>query len=82
MLKKIFRTRHSGVPGLVFFVCLSVAFAPFLMAQTTGTGALSGKVIDASRAAWRAGRCLPTVARGVQQSRSRSRSDRRPWILP
>ncbi len=48
MLRKIFRTRRSGVPGLGFFVCLSLAFAPFLMAQTTGTGALTGKVIDAS----------------------------------
>jgi len=48
MLRKIFRTRRSGDPGLGFFVCLSLAFAPFLMAQTTGTGALTGKVIDAS----------------------------------
>ena len=48
MLRKVFRTRRSGVPGLVFWVCLSVVFAPFLMAQTTGTGTLSGRVIDAS----------------------------------
>ncbi len=48
MLRKIFRNRHSGVPGLVFLVCLSLAFAPFLMARTTGTGALAGRVIDAS----------------------------------
>jgi hypothetical protein len=48
MLRKICRTRRNGVPGPVFLVCLSVAFAPFLMAQTTGTGALSGRVIDAS----------------------------------
>ncbi len=48
MLRKIFRNRHSGVPGLVFLVCLSVAFAPFLMAQTAGMGTLMGRVIDAS----------------------------------
>ena len=48
MLRKIFRNRQYGVPGLVFFVCLSVAFAPFLMAQTAGTGKLTGRVIDAS----------------------------------
>ncbi len=47
MLRKIFRNRH-GVPGLVFFVCLSVAFAPSLMAQTAGMGTLTGRVIDAS----------------------------------
>ena len=34
MLRKIFRNRHSGVPGLAFLVFLSAAFAPFLMAQT------------------------------------------------
>ena len=48
MLRKIFRTRHSGVPGLIFLVCLSVAFAPSLIAQTAGMGALTGRVIDAS----------------------------------
>src|ERR1035437_10250455 len=48
MLRKIFRNRQYGVPGLVFFVGLSVAFAPFLMAQTAGTGKLTGRVIDAS----------------------------------
>ena len=47
MLRKIFRNRHSGVRGLVFFVCLVVAFAPSL-AQTTGAGALTGRVMDAS----------------------------------
>jgi len=47
MLRKIFRNRHSGVFGLVF-VCLFVALAPSLMAQTAGTGALTGKVIDVS----------------------------------
>jgi hypothetical protein len=48
MLRKIFRYRHRGVPGLVFLVCLPIAFAPSLMAQTAGMGALTGKVIDAS----------------------------------
>jgi hypothetical protein len=47
MLRKIFRNRRSGVFGLVI-VCLFVALAPSLMAQTAGTGALTGKVIDAS----------------------------------
>jgi hypothetical protein len=31
-----------------FSWCLSVAFAPSLMAQTAGTGALTGRVTDAS----------------------------------
>jgi len=48
MLRQIFRNRHSGVPGLAFLVCLSVAFAPFLMAQTAGMGTLMGRVIDTS----------------------------------
>ena len=48
MLRQIFRNRHSGVPGLAFWVCLSVAFAPFLMAQTAGMGTLMGRVIDTS----------------------------------
>ena len=48
MLRQIFRNRHSGVPGLAFLVCLSVAFAPFLMAQTGGMGTLMGRVIDTS----------------------------------
>jgi hypothetical protein len=48
MLRKIFRNRHSGVPGLVFLACLSVAFAPPLIAQTAGMGALTGRVTDAS----------------------------------
>ncbi|MFZ0287760.1 MAG: carboxypeptidase-like regulatory domain-containing protein [Candidatus Sulfotelmatobacter sp.] len=48
MLRKIFRRRHSGVADLVLLVCLSVTFAPFLMAQTAGIGTLTGKVIDAS----------------------------------
>ena len=48
MLRKIFRNRNSGVFGLVFLVCLAVVFAPSVMAQLAGTGALAGKVIDAS----------------------------------
>jgi predicted phage tail protein len=47
MLRKIFRNRHSGVPDLVF-VCLFAALAPSLMAQTAGTGVLTGRVTDAS----------------------------------
>ena len=47
MLRKIFRNVYSCVPGVVV-VCLSVAFAPSLTAQTAGTGALTGRVIDAS----------------------------------
>ncbi len=48
MLRKIFRNRHSGVPGLVFLVCLFVALAPSVMAQTARMGALTGRVTDAS----------------------------------
>jgi len=48
MVRKIFRNRHSGVPGLVFLACLFVAFVPSLMAQAAGTGALTGRVTDAS----------------------------------
>src|SRR5208282_2690590 len=48
MLRKIFGNRDSGVPGLVFFVCLVVAFAPSLIAQTAGMGALTGRVADAT----------------------------------
>jgi hypothetical protein len=48
MVRKIFRNRHSRALGLVFVVCLSVAFAPSLIAQTAGTGALTGRVTDAS----------------------------------
>ncbi|MGA2982078.1 MAG: carboxypeptidase-like regulatory domain-containing protein [Terriglobales bacterium] len=48
MLRKIFRNRRIGVPGLVFFVCLFIAFAPSLIAQTAGMGAFTGRVIDAS----------------------------------
>jgi len=47
MLRNIFRNWHSCVPGLVVF-SLFVTFAPSLMSQTTGTGALTGRVTDAS----------------------------------
>ena len=46
MFRKIFRNRHSGVPGLVIFVCLSLSFAPSLIAQTAGVGVLTGRVVD------------------------------------
>ena len=48
MLINIFGNRPNGVPGLVFLVCLSVAIAPSLMAQTAGMGALTGRIVDAS----------------------------------
>jgi hypothetical protein len=48
MLRKIFRNRRNGVRGLIFFACLCVVSAPSLIAQTTGLGALTGRVIDAS----------------------------------
>jgi hypothetical protein len=47
MLRNVFRNWHSDVPGLVV-VCLFVTLAPSLMAQTAGTGALTGRVTDAS----------------------------------
>jgi hypothetical protein len=48
MSKNFFRNRRNSVRGLVFFVFLSVAFAPSLIAQMAGTGALKGRVIDSS----------------------------------
>ncbi len=48
MLRRAFRNRHSGVPGLVFLASLSLVFAPSLIAQTAGMGTLVGRVIDAS----------------------------------
>ena len=49
MLRKAFRNRRQCcVLGVVFCVCLSVAFAPPLMAQAAGMGALTGKLVDAS----------------------------------
>src|SRR5271167_1260408 len=47
MLRKTFRNLHSCVPDLLV-VCLFVALAPSLMAQTAGTGVLTGRVTDAS----------------------------------
>ena len=48
MLRKIFRNRHSGCPWPRVLVCLFVTLAPSLMAQTAGTGILTGRVTDAS----------------------------------
>ena len=49
MFRKIFRNRNSSFfPGLVFLVCLFVALVSSLMAQTVGTGILTGRVTDAS----------------------------------
>ena len=47
MLRKIFRSQHRGVPSLALGY-LFVALAPSLMAQTAGTGVLTGRVNDAS----------------------------------
>ncbi|MGA9977324.1 MAG: carboxypeptidase-like regulatory domain-containing protein [Candidatus Sulfotelmatobacter sp.] len=48
MLRKIFRDRHRCVLALVLLACLSFALAPCVIAQTTGMGALTGKVVDSS----------------------------------
>lgn len=50
MLRKIFRNQRSRVPGILL-VGLCAALTPSLMAQTAGTGALTGKVTDPSGAA-------------------------------
>jgi len=50
MPRKILRNLHSGFPCLVL-VCLFLFLAPSLMAQTTGTGTLTGRVTDPSGAA-------------------------------
>ncbi len=47
MLRDTLGGWHAGVRGLVT-VCLLVTLAPLLVAQTAGTGALTGKVTDAS----------------------------------
>ena len=47
MLRKIFRNLHSGAPGLVILVCLSLSFALSLIAQT-GMGTLTGRITAAS----------------------------------
>jgi len=49
MLRKALRSCRSGVAGLAVFGLL-VALAQSLMAQTAGTGALTGKVTDTSGA--------------------------------
>src|ERR1700681_2601380 len=49
MLRNTLRNWRSGVRGLVV-VCLFVTLAPSLMAQTAGTGALTGTVTDPSGA--------------------------------
>jgi len=50
MLRDTFGKWHGGVRGVVV-VCLFVTLVPLLMAQTAGTGALTGKITDASGAA-------------------------------
>ena len=47
-MRNIFRNRLSRVAGLVLFVSLPFAFAPCLLTQTAGMGALTGKVVDTS----------------------------------
>jgi hypothetical protein len=47
MLRNIFRSWGGNVPGLVV-VFLFVTLAPSVAAQTAGTGALTGRVTDAS----------------------------------
>ncbi len=71
MLRKIFRNRHSGVRGLVFFVCLGVAIAPSL-AQTAGMGALTGRVTDASGTA--VANATVTVTKGDTVGNGQTRS--------
>jgi hypothetical protein len=47
-LRKIFRNPHRSMLGLVFTVCLCVAFSPALIAQIPATGTSRGMVIDTS----------------------------------
>src|ERR1700746_877437 len=47
MLRKVFRNLHNCVL-VVVVVCLSAAISPSLMAQTAGTGELTGRVTDTS----------------------------------
>ena len=49
MLRNTFRSQHRHVPAFVG-VCLLITLAPSLTAQTVGTGILTGRVADASRA--------------------------------
>ena len=48
MRRTIFNNRHKHFPSLV--VCLFVTLAPSLVAQMAGTGALTGRLADASGA--------------------------------
>ena len=48
MRRTIFDNRHNHLPSLV--VCLFVTLAPCLVAQTAGTGALTGRLADGSGA--------------------------------
>jgi hypothetical protein len=50
MLRDIFGDGHGGIRGVIA-VFLFVALAPFLLAQTAGTAALTGKITDAAGAA-------------------------------
>ena len=54
MRRMIFRNLYRDIPGVVV-VCLSVALASSLMAQTAGTGVLTGRLTDAFR--WRGCKC-------------------------
>ena len=47
MLTNVFRNGHGGLCGLVV-ACLFVTWVPCLTAQTAGTGALTGRITDAS----------------------------------
>jgi Carboxypeptidase regulatory-like domain len=69
MMRKILRSRHGSIHGLVLFACMYFAFAPFLMAQTAGLGVLTGRVIDTS------GNAVANVtvtATGIENSQVRS----------
>jgi len=72
MLRKIFRNRHNGVRGLVFFVCLVVAIEPSLVAQTAGMGALTGRVTDASSNAVPNATVTVTTVESVENGQTRS----------
>ena len=74
MLKRIFPKRHL-VPGLVLFACLSVAFAPPMAAQTSGMGALTGRVIDASSNAIASATVTATSAENGQSRRATTGTD-------
>ncbi len=69
MLRKSFRNQHSSVHGLAFFACLCLVSASSLMAQTTGLGVLTGRVIDASG---NAVANATVTATGIENSQVRS----------